>query len=107
MTLISHDYQACVLTFWKENLGNSKFKQNATGLQIHMQSHIVLSINCLHKTCLSHNTCLSCTLVNLNSLGALFILALVVTMVVSEQVYWDTVVYTRLTKINNVCLLFL
>ena len=44
---------------------------------------------------------------DLNSPGALFILALVVTMVVSDNNYSGTVVYTRLTKINIVCLLFL
>ena len=44
---------------------------------------------------------------DLNSPGALFILALVVTIVVSDNKYSGTVVYTRLTKINTACLLFL
>ena len=76
------------------------------GLQIHMQQFYLLFTQNMFITqhmfilYIKHTS-------DLNSPCVLFFLALVVTMVVSDNKCSRTVVYTRLTKINSACLLFL
>ena len=76
------------------------------GLQIHMQQFYLLftqNMFITQRMFILYSTHTS----DPNSPGALFILALVLTMVVSDNKCTRTVVYTRLTKINSACLLFL